>query len=150
VGILALGVRAMRRPRLSRVVADAQERRLAALFAASPVGIIEGRVDGTILAVNDALATMLDYSVDELMRMRASELAHPDCAADMSGAVRSLVDGSTSSYSSERVYRTRQGSPCPVLVSVVALREEGGPSAGWSPSSPTCVNSGPMPTPCGG
>jgi diguanylate cyclase (GGDEF)-like protein/PAS domain S-box-containing protein len=123
---LAFAVRATRRRAREVARADEERRRLAALFAASPIGILEGLPDGTILAVNDALARMLDYPVEELLTMTAADLAHPRSGPEISGALQGVLDGSVSSYTSERAYRTRDGSALPALVSVVVLRDERG------------------------
>jgi diguanylate cyclase (GGDEF)-like protein/PAS domain S-box-containing protein len=120
--VLGYAVVITRRRAGERAVVAVQAGRLAALFAASPVGIIEGMPDGTILAVNDALAEMLDYSADELLGVQAGELADPSSAADVAETMGGVLDGSVASYRAERVYRKRSGAPVPVLVSVVVLR----------------------------
>ena len=107
-------------------LADEERHHLTALFAASPIGIIEGLPDGTILAVNDALARMLGYGVSELLETNASELTHPDSAPAAAETLQGVVDGSLASHTGERLYRARDGSPVPALVSVVALRGAGG------------------------
>ncbi len=109
-----------------RAAAAAQHTHLTALFAASPVGIIEGLPDGTILAVNEALARMLDYTTDELLGMRAEKLSHPSSDTSVGNALEGVLDGSVASYTAERLYRTRSGEPVPVLVSVVVLRDRAG------------------------
>ena len=124
-GVLGYAVVTTRRRAREREVVAAQAGRLAALFAASPVGIIEGLPDGTILAVNDALAGMLDYSADELLGVQAGELADPSSTADVAETMGGVLDGSVASYTAERVYRKRSGEPVPVLVSVVVLRGRG-------------------------
>lgn len=106
------------------VVAD--RARLAALFDASPVGIIEGLPDGTILAVNRSFADLVGYRVDELLSMKAAALAHPDSAEAIAGALDAVLDGRTSHYTQERLYRAKDGTPVPALVSVVVLRDEDG------------------------
>jgi diguanylate cyclase (GGDEF)-like protein/PAS domain S-box-containing protein len=118
-------VNTVRRVR-ERAAAAAQGTHLTALFAASPVGIIEGLPDGTILAVNEALARMLDYTTDELLGMRAEKLSHPSSDEAVGNALEGVLDGSVASYTAERVYRTRSGEPVPVLVSVVVLRDPSG------------------------
>lgn len=124
-GALSYTVLVTRRQEVQRALVTAQSDHLSALFATSPIGIIEGRPDGTILAANSALARMLDYSVDELMSMRADDLAHPSSASDVTGHQGILHDAAAGS-SIERVLRSRSGAPVPVLVSVVVLRDRTG------------------------
>ena len=121
-----LAWRVARRRAAEQAVADEERHHLSALFAASPIGIIEGLPDGTILAVNGALARMLGYEVNDLVDSNASELTHPDSAPAASETVQGEVDASLSGHPSERAYRARDGSPVPTLVSVVALRGAGG------------------------
>lgn len=126
LGALVYTVLVTRRQDHQRALVTAQSEHLTALFATSPIGIIEGLPDGTILAANNALGRMLDYSVDELLAMRAEELTHPssapDGAATPTGILHEVVAGSTG----ERVLRSRSGAPVPVLVSVVVLHESTG------------------------
>ncbi|MGZ6804672.1 MAG: PAS domain-containing protein, partial [Nocardioidaceae bacterium] len=115
-----------RRRAVEQAAADEERLRLAALFASSPVGILEGRLDGTVLAANEAMAELLGYTVAELLALPAAALAHPSSRPAIAGALERVLDGSSSSYSSERVYQAKDGSPVPALVSVVALRDDRG------------------------
>lgn len=126
LGALGYAVTTMRRRARERAVVADQAKHLAALFAASPVGIVEALSDGTITAVNEALAQMLGYSVDELVGMNAGELSPPSGEAEAAGALDGVLDGSVASGTAERVYRARSGEPVPVLVSVTALRDAAG------------------------
>jgi PAS domain S-box-containing protein len=123
---LAYAVAVTRHRARDRGVISAQATHVTALFAASPVGIIEGLPDGTILAVNQALAQMVGYSTDELLQMRTEDLFDPSSAVDVADSMRGVVDGSVADYTGERLYRARSGAPVPVLVSVVVLRDEVG------------------------
>ncbi len=122
LGALAYAVLISGRRAQERAQLTAQAEHLTALFAASPVGIIEGRPDGTILAVNDELARMLGYAEEELLTLKAGDLAHPSSVAAVGASLSAVVDGSVTSYTAERVYRARSGAAVPVLVSLVVLR----------------------------
>jgi len=114
--------RVARRRVAEQTVADEERHHQAALIAESPIGIVEGLPDGTVLAVNGALARMLGYSVSELLERNVSELIHPDSPTAVAELVQDVVDGNLSSHTAEQLYRARDGSSVPALVSVVALR----------------------------
>jgi diguanylate cyclase (GGDEF)-like protein/PAS domain S-box-containing protein len=118
----ALGVRGTRRRAVERRRADRERHRLATLFAASPVGIVEGHPDGSILTANDAFARMIGYGPEELVGKNAQDLVHPQSLPVVAPALQAVLDGRLSAYTSERLYTHRDGSPVPVLVSVVVLR----------------------------
>ncbi|MGZ6791653.1 MAG: EAL domain-containing protein, partial [Mycobacteriales bacterium] len=62
----------------------------------------------------------------ELLALPAAALAHPTSRPAIAGALERVLDGSSSSYTTERVYQAKDGSPVPALVSVVALRDDRG------------------------
>jgi len=114
-----------RRRAAEQAVADEERHHLSALIAASPIGILEGLPDGTMLAANSAMARMLGYEVGELLGSNASDLAHPDSVPAPLEMVQGGVGGG-GSQTSERLYQARDGSPVPALVSIVPLRDGGG------------------------
>ncbi|MGB8649262.1 MAG: EAL domain-containing protein [Mycobacteriales bacterium] len=122
---MAVAGRAERRRARELTRVDEERRHATALFAESPIGILEGTASGTILSVNEALAQMLGYSVEELLTMNAAELADPSSVAAISETMEAVATGSLPSYITERTYRRRDGSALPVLVSVVVLRDDG-------------------------
>jgi PAS domain S-box-containing protein len=127
--VLALTLPAVGRARrvaAAQAVTDDEHRRLTALFAASPVGILETLPDGTVLAANAAMVEMLGYPVDQLLTMSAHDLAHPDENPAVPSGLDGVVDGRTSTWTGARLYRARDGSPVPAHVSVVALRDDSG------------------------
>ena len=127
VGVFTgLALRVARRRAVERRAADSERRRLTTLFASSPIGIIEGLPDGTVLSVNDAFARMLGYEADDLLGLNAHELADPDSPLEITGALHAAREGAVDEYSGERRYRHRDGTLIPVLVSVVVLRDATG------------------------
>lgn len=122
----ALGMVGARRRLVDRHAAEAEREHLAALFAASPIGIIEGTPDGGILTVNEAMAELLDYPMAELLTMRAGDLAHPDSTLEIAGSMQRVLDGSVNNYTTERLYRASDGSAVPVLVSLAVIRHAHG------------------------
>jgi diguanylate cyclase (GGDEF)-like protein/PAS domain S-box-containing protein len=117
----ALAVRFGLRRASEQSAVDVERRRLEALFAASPVGIMESGPDRVIVAVNDALASMLGYDAAELIGVNAADLV-------VGGApeVDDVVAGRLAAYTRDRVYRSKSGTLVPALVSVIAARSAAG------------------------
>lgn len=113
----AAAVRGGLRRAAEQAATTRERRRLEALFAASPVGIMESGPDRTILAVNDALASMLGYDAAELIGVNAADLV-------VGGApeVADVVAGRIAGYTRDRVYLSKSGAEVPALVSVIAAR----------------------------
>jgi diguanylate cyclase (GGDEF)-like protein/PAS domain S-box-containing protein len=103
----------------------ASEARFRGLFACSPVGAAESLPDGTFLAVNPQLCTMLGYTAAELIGQLPSVLlADP---ADLPTQRRDLAGLQHSSgYLVERTYRRKDGSTLPVLVGIGVVRDPAG------------------------
>lgn len=121
----AFAIRLSRRRVRELTLAEEQRRHLSALFAASPIGILECTIDGTIVAVNRALAQLLDYEPEDLVGLNAVDLMdreHRDAARE---DVRRLVEEEQSEYTNERVYRARGGGAVPTLVSTILIRDQG-------------------------
>lgn len=122
--ITVFAIRVSRHRAAEQALADDQRRHLAALFAASPIGILETLPDGTIVAANKALALMLGYGVEDLLEINGADLVHPDCEVAAKADVQRVLDAGAEGYTSERVYLARDGSPVSVLVSVIATRNK--------------------------
>ena len=116
-------IRISRHRAAEHAVAEDQRRHLTALFAASPIGILECLPDGTIVAANQALAVMLGYGRDDLQGKNGADLVHPDSAAVAKADAQRVLDGRANEYTSEQVYLARDGSSVPVLVSLIVTRD---------------------------
>jgi diguanylate cyclase (GGDEF)-like protein/PAS domain S-box-containing protein len=121
-----LALRVARRLAAQQSAANEEQNRLTTLLAASPIGIIETRPDGTVLAVNEALADMLGYDVDDLLTMRGIDLVHPHSESAAASAQQGLLSGDLNGYTTERLFRARDGSAVPVQVSAVVNRGSDG------------------------
>ncbi len=87
----------------------ASERELAAIFAASDVGMAQSDpVSRRLLRVNAAMSAITGYSTDELLSMTVDDLNHPDDNAQHQSAWRKL--DSEFGYSVERRYGRKDGS----------------------------------------
>jgi PAS domain S-box-containing protein len=94
-------------------------------FEASSIGKALTSCDGRFLRVNQALATMLGYGVDELQGRPCAELTHPDDVAGNLGSMDALVaDGGTQRF--EKRYLRKDGGVIWVDANVAAVRDARG------------------------
>ena len=104
------------------------EERYRSTFDRAPVGIMQTAVeDDRILRANSRLCEMLGYTQDELARMRTDEFIHPDHVGSDQGKYRSqMIAGEIDTYSSERLYRRKDGSDLWVDRTVSLVRDPSG------------------------
>jgi diguanylate cyclase (GGDEF)-like protein/PAS domain S-box-containing protein len=102
------------------------ERDFEAAFRAAPHGVAIVGLDGTFLHVNQKLAEILGYSVDELLHLTFQELTHPeDLDADLA-QVDALAAGEIDTYEMEKRYYTNDGHLIWVLLAVAIVCDEDG------------------------
>lgn len=87
----------------------ASEARFRAVFTESGVGIGLADMDGHIVEVNQAFATMLGYSVEEFLQLQVMDLVHPDDTATMWRAYEEMICGELDYVRLEKRYRHREG-----------------------------------------
>ncbi|MDB5281291.1 MAG: hypothetical protein JWO06_366 [Bacteroidota bacterium] len=63
--------------------------------------------DGTVLNVNETIATMLGYTVDELLGSASGKLSHPDDMERDRSAIEKLLAGEVDSFKREKRYITK-------------------------------------------
>jgi diguanylate cyclase (GGDEF)-like protein/PAS domain S-box-containing protein len=119
-------IRASRRRAADHDVVAVERARLTALFAASPIGILECNAERTVLTVNDALSTMLGYEPDELTGVHAPEVLLPHQFADVDADMTAVLSGEIDHYSRERLFRAKDGTLVPAHTSVIVVREGNG------------------------
>lgn len=105
----------------------ASERDLAALFAASNVGIAQADLSSRrFLRVNAAMSTITGFSEIELLAMTVDDLNHPDVRAQDREAWRSVRG--ESGYAAEKPYKRKDGSTVWVHVTANLIHDsEGNP-----------------------
>ena len=87
------------------------EERFRATFEQAAVGIAHVGLDGQWLRVNQKLCHILGYSRDELQRLTFQDITYPpDLDADLAH-VQHLLAGQIATYSMEKRYVRRDGSP---------------------------------------
>ncbi len=99
------------------VIEDITERKEAAeryrlTFDNAPIGIMHTDLDrGRILHANSKLCEMFGYAHDELLGMTTAQITHADyVGADLPKYWKSMLEGDMSTFSSERLYRRKDGS----------------------------------------
>ena len=96
------------------------------VFEHSPIGMALVSLDGDWLAVNEALSSMLGFSVDEFSRMTFQEITHPDDLAMDLGLLRQCLAGEIPSYRVGKRYLRADGTLLWGDLSVALVRDENG------------------------
>jgi diguanylate cyclase (GGDEF)-like protein/PAS domain S-box-containing protein len=104
------------------------EDRYRAAFDHAPVGIMHtGINDDRILRVNARLTEMLGYTESELLGMTTVDLRHPDGHSGNRRRNRNrALSGEIDTYSSERMFKRKDGSPLWVDRTVSLARDAAG------------------------
>lgn len=102
------------------------ERDFEAAFHASPHGVAIVGLDGRFLHVNQKLAEIVGYPVEDLVDLTFQEITHPeDLDADLA-QVDALLVGKIDTYEMEKRYYTREGHLIWVLLAVAIVRDDDG------------------------
>ncbi|MFV2100345.1 putative bifunctional diguanylate cyclase/phosphodiesterase [Micromonospora sp. LOL_024] len=102
------------------------EARFRAVFGGAAIGIGIAGVDGTIIDVNQSLADMLGYAVQELRQTNVATLFHPDDAAGMWELYRELIEGKHEGARVEKRYYRKDGSAVWTDLAVSLIRHDDG------------------------
>ena len=86
------------------------EARFRGAFHASSLGMALTTLDGTFVQVNDRLAELLGYTVDELSALGVRGITHPDDIELDVERGRQLLAGEIDSYRREKRYLRKDGS----------------------------------------
>ena len=98
--------------------------RAEVMWTNAPIGVVEGSIDGTILAVNEALATMLGYQPEQLVGRPIADLSDPVLRPEVRASMGKLLNGEL--ITAERRYLAADGRLIPVHVSTSVQRDEHG------------------------
>ena len=115
------------RSRMWQALLESEDRYRAA-FDHAPVGIMHtGIDDDRILRVNARLTEMLGYTESELLGMTTVDLRHPDGHSGNRRRNRNrALSGEIDTYSSERMFKRKDGSPLWVDRTVSLARDAAG------------------------
>ncbi|MBW4716345.1 putative bifunctional diguanylate cyclase/phosphodiesterase [Saccharothrix obliqua] len=105
------------------------EAKFRAVFRTSAVAIALTDMDDKILDVNDALLALLDYTADDLARMSALDVVHPDDREQAAALTRRLASGGRDRERTELRLVRGDGETVPVLIAVALVRDDEGEPA---------------------
>ena len=103
-----------------------RDERLRAAFAAAPVGLGVAGFDGRWVLFNDAAATVLGYTRDELARISLHEITHADDRQRELDFIRRMAAGDVKRYQIEKRVIDKQGNARSVVVTAALVRGSSG------------------------
>ncbi|MBF0239326.1 MAG: PAS domain S-box protein [SAR324 cluster bacterium] len=112
--------------RLSQENLKQSEQQIHLFFEQPLMGMAILTPDAGWLAVNDRLCELLGYSREELLKMKWSELTHPDDLADDLEQYNRIFSGETEGFSLEKRYLRKDGQVMHALISVQGSRNPEG------------------------
>lgn len=111
-----------------------RDERLRAAFAAAPVGLGVAGFDGRWVLFNDAAATVLGYTREELARVSLHEITHADDRQRELDFVRRMAAGDVKRYQIEKRGQPQRHALPPPVVHVHAAGEGKREAAGGEPA----------------
>jgi PAS domain S-box-containing protein len=99
------------------------EVRFRATFEQAAVGLAHVALDGRWLRVNQKLCEIVDYSCEELLGLTFQEITYADDLETDLKYVRQLLAGEIKTFSIEKRYIRKDGSPVWINLTVSLLRE---------------------------
>lgn len=102
------------------------EEQLRAIFMQAAVGIAIIDLDGNFISVNEKLSEMLGYSSEELSRLKFQNITHPDHLKKDLAAMNQMLEGKSSSYSTEKRYLRKDESIIWVNLTTTLYRQKNG------------------------
>ncbi len=100
----------------------ASEDRFRAIFEQAAVGISQVRLDGHILQVNQRFCDITGYTREELAERTVQDITYPEDVAPDLTSIQQLLDGELPTYSMEKRYIHKDGSPVWVYLTVSLVR----------------------------
>lgn len=102
------------------------EERFRSIFNQAAVGIAQVLLSGQYFLVNQKLADIVGYTVEELEQKTFQEITHPDDISDNLVNYRQIWAGEIETYSMEKRYIRKDGFPVWVNLTVSLLRGNAG------------------------
>ena len=114
------------RQQVEKALRDSEER-YRLIFNQAAVGIAQTTLDGRYLQANQKLCDILGYSLEELYeQINCFDITHPDNLDISDDYVRRILAGEIESYSLEKRYIRKNGSPIWVQIFIKLLRDSMG------------------------
>lgn len=103
------------------------EEQFKAMFEMASIGMAQTDPrSGKWLRINQKMCEIVGYTSEEMLKLRFSEITHPEDRERDVEAMRSLVDGRAMSYRLEKRYLRKDGTTAWVNVNVTLLRDSSG------------------------
>ena len=104
------------------------EQRYRLIFERASLGIANTSLESEYLDVNQKFCSILGYSHDELLKIKFTEITHPDDQANSKEGVLGLINGNLSVFSTKKRYIKKDGAIVWVDLSSALVRDvEGEP-----------------------
>ncbi len=102
------------------------EKRFRAAFEQAAVGIAHVGTDGRWLRVNQKLCDIVGYTRDELLSLTFQDITHADDLDTDLAQMHQVIEGQIDTYTLEKRYLKKDGSPVWINLTVALVREEAG------------------------
>ncbi len=102
------------------------EEQFRAAFDLAAVGHLLLGPDGKFLRVNPELCKILEYSSEELLELRFTDITHPDDFKGSGDVFKKIFQKEINSISLEKRYLTKSGSVIWAIVSAASIRDSSG------------------------
>lgn len=102
------------------------EVRFEQTFDSAPIGMCIVGLDGLFIRSNRALADLLGYSVEEIVRLRFQDITHPDDLEIDLALVGQTLRGEIPGYSLKKRYRHKSGAVIHAILHVAMVRDRRG------------------------
>ena len=102
------------------------EKRFRATFEQAAVGIAHVGPDGRWLRVNQKLCDIVGYTREELLSLTFQDITHADDLDTDLAQMHQMLEGQLDTYTLEKRYLQKDGSPIWINLTVALVREETG------------------------
>jgi len=102
------------------------EERFRNAFDYAPIGKVLVSVEGHIIKVNLAFIMLLGYTEDELLKMRAQDITHPDDIEPQIVLQQKMLAGELDKFQIEKRYIHKNGQVLNILLYMSLVRDQSG------------------------
>ncbi|WP_185113955.1 PAS domain-containing sensor histidine kinase [Fulvivirga imtechensis] len=99
------------------------EQRFRAAVDYSPIGVALVSLKGKLFKVNQALASMLNYSEKELLNLDFSEITHPSDVNSDAKQIKKLLQGRIASFQADKRYLRKDGKSIWIQLNVSLVKD---------------------------
>ena len=113
------------RRRIEEILRESEER-FRATFEHAAVGAAQVAIDGRWLRVNRRLCEIVGYAQEELLGLTSQDITHPDDLEEDLESSRKILAGELGTYTLEKRYLKKGGSPVWVNLTASLVRDASG------------------------